>query len=77
MPDAIFSDQKSQFGLIFVGLAMEDVGIFCGHCAQEKSGNPVSPPFHDYVLCFLCSYVHNPKATFNQITHHQGDKMRL
>jgi hypothetical protein len=28
LPDGIFSNQKSQFGEILVGLAMEDVGIF-------------------------------------------------
>jgi hypothetical protein len=28
LPDGIFSDQKSQFGFVFVGLTMEEVGIF-------------------------------------------------
>jgi hypothetical protein len=28
LPDGIFSNQKSQFGLILEGLAIEDVGIF-------------------------------------------------
>jgi hypothetical protein len=28
LPDGIFSNQKSQFGLISEGLVMEDVGIF-------------------------------------------------
>jgi hypothetical protein len=31
LPDDLFSNQKSQFGKIFEGLAMEDVGIFYGH----------------------------------------------
>jgi hypothetical protein len=31
LPDAFFSNQKSKFGLILEGLAMEDVGIFYGH----------------------------------------------
>jgi hypothetical protein len=31
LPDGIFSDQKSQFGLILEVLAMEDVGIFYRH----------------------------------------------
>jgi hypothetical protein len=31
LPDGIFSNQKSQLGLILDGLAMEDVGIFYGH----------------------------------------------
>jgi hypothetical protein len=31
LPDATFSDQKSQFGQIFEGLALEEVGIFYGH----------------------------------------------
>jgi hypothetical protein len=30
LPDGIFSNQKSQFGKILKGLAMEDVGIFYG-----------------------------------------------
>jgi hypothetical protein len=28
LPDGIFSNQKSKFGQILEGLAMEDVGIF-------------------------------------------------
>jgi hypothetical protein len=31
LPDGLFSKQKSQFGKVLEGLAMEDVGIFCGH----------------------------------------------
>jgi hypothetical protein len=31
VPDGIFSNQKSQFGQILEGLAMEDVDIFYGH----------------------------------------------
>jgi hypothetical protein len=31
LPNGIFSKQKSQFGQICEGLAMEDVGIFYGH----------------------------------------------
>jgi hypothetical protein len=31
LPDGIFSNQKSQFGKFFEGLAMEDIGIFYGH----------------------------------------------
>jgi hypothetical protein len=31
LPDGIFSNQKSQFGKILEGLAMEDVVIFHGH----------------------------------------------
>jgi hypothetical protein len=30
LPDGIFSNQKSQFGKILEGLAMEGVGIFYG-----------------------------------------------
>jgi hypothetical protein len=30
LPDGIFSNQKSQFGYILEGLAIEDVGIFYG-----------------------------------------------
>jgi hypothetical protein len=31
LPDGIFSDQKSQFGQILEGLALEDVGICYDH----------------------------------------------
>jgi hypothetical protein len=31
LPDGLFSNQKSKFGGILAGLAMEDVGIFYGH----------------------------------------------
>jgi hypothetical protein len=31
LPDGIFSNQKSQFGQILEGLAMENVSLFCGH----------------------------------------------
>jgi hypothetical protein len=31
LPDGLFSNQKSNFGEILEGLAMEDVGIFYGH----------------------------------------------
>jgi hypothetical protein len=31
LPDGLFSNQKSKFGKILEGLAMEDVGIFYGH----------------------------------------------
>jgi hypothetical protein len=30
LPDGLFSNQKSKFGYIWEGLAMEDVGIFYG-----------------------------------------------
>jgi hypothetical protein len=31
LPDGLFSNQKSQFGLILEGLAMENLGIFYDH----------------------------------------------
>jgi hypothetical protein len=31
LPDGLFSNQKSEFGKICEGLAMEDDGIFYGH----------------------------------------------
>jgi hypothetical protein len=31
LPDSVFSNQKSQFGSILVGIKIEDVGIFYGH----------------------------------------------
>jgi hypothetical protein len=31
LPDGIFSNKKSHFGLILGRLAMKDVGKFCGH----------------------------------------------
>jgi hypothetical protein len=34
LPDGLFSNQKSKFGKILEGFAMEDVGIFYGHLAH-------------------------------------------
>jgi hypothetical protein len=34
LPDGLFSNQKSTFGKILVGCAMEDDGIFYGHSAH-------------------------------------------
>jgi hypothetical protein len=31
LPDGLLSNQKSKFGLILEGFAMQDVGIFYGH----------------------------------------------
>jgi hypothetical protein len=31
LPDGLFSNQKSKFGLILVGLRLENVDIFNGH----------------------------------------------
>jgi hypothetical protein len=31
LPDGLFSNQKSQFGVILVGLAIENLGIFYEH----------------------------------------------
>jgi hypothetical protein len=41
LPDGLFSNQKSKFGQILEGLAMEDVGIFYGHLV------------HFTVFCFI------------------------
>jgi hypothetical protein len=41
LPDGIFSNQKSQFGSIWEGLAIEDVGIFYGHLVQYIRGHLV------------------------------------
>jgi hypothetical protein len=41
LPDGWFSKQKSNFGLILEGLAMEDDGIFYGHLV------------HFTVLCYI------------------------
>jgi hypothetical protein len=37
LPDGLFSNQKSKFGLILEGLAKEDVGIFYGHLVHFRS----------------------------------------
>jgi hypothetical protein len=41
MPDAIFSNQKSQFGYIWETLAMEDGGIFYYHLVYVFCGRLV------------------------------------
>jgi hypothetical protein len=50
LPDGLFSDQKSPFGLIFVGLGMENVGIFYGHFDTFKSIWCILPPFGIFVV---------------------------
>jgi hypothetical protein len=53
LPDGIFSKQKSHFGLIFEGLAVEDVGIFYGHLVFLRPiGRYVSWPFKN-ICCHL------------------------
>jgi hypothetical protein len=37
LPDGLFSNQKSIFGLTLVCLALEDVGIFYGHLVHFKA----------------------------------------
>jgi hypothetical protein len=37
LPDGLFSKQKSHFGLIFEGLAIEDVGIFYTYLVQFQA----------------------------------------
>jgi hypothetical protein len=37
VPDGLFSDQKFQFWFIFIGLGMENLGIFYGHLGTFKS----------------------------------------
>jgi hypothetical protein len=41
LPDGLFSNQKSKFGKILEGLAMEDVGIFYVHLV------------HFTILCYI------------------------
>jgi hypothetical protein len=42
LPDGLFSNQKSKFGQIWEGLAMEDVGVFCRHLVHFR--------FYCYIL---------------------------
>jgi hypothetical protein len=37
LPDGLFSDQKSKFGYISEGLAMEDDGKFHGHLVYSTA----------------------------------------
>jgi hypothetical protein len=41
LPDGIFLYQKYQFGHIFEGIGMENVGIFCGDSEYFMYGNSV------------------------------------
>jgi hypothetical protein len=49
LPDGIFSNQKSQFGLILECLAMEDVGAFYGHSVNSPAFWHILWPF--YLFC--------------------------
>jgi hypothetical protein len=55
LPDGIFSNKKSRFGVILDGLAMEDVGIFCGHLVSFTAIWYILKPFglfYGYLLYF-------------------------
>jgi hypothetical protein len=45
LPDGLFSNQKSQFGLILDGLAMENLGIFCDHLVYFTAIGNILWPF--------------------------------
>jgi hypothetical protein len=45
LPDGLFSDPKSQFWFVYVGLGMENLGIFYGHFGTFKSIWRILPPF--------------------------------
>jgi hypothetical protein len=45
LPDGIFSNQKSKFGSILEGIAMEAVGIFHGHVVYFKAVWYICWPF--------------------------------
>jgi hypothetical protein len=49
LPDGIFSNQKSQFGKVLEGLAMEDVSLFYANLAYFKAICYILKPFG--ILC--------------------------
>jgi hypothetical protein len=50
LPDGLFSDKQSQFWFIFVGLGMENLGIFYGHFGTLKSIWRILPQLVYYVV---------------------------
>jgi hypothetical protein len=50
LPDGIFSYQKSQFGYILEGHAMEDVGIFYGHLVHLTAIWNILWTFNGYLV---------------------------
>jgi hypothetical protein len=55
LPDGLFSDHKSQFWFIFVGLGMENLEIFYGHFGIFKSIRCSLPPFGTF--CGILVYI--------------------
>jgi hypothetical protein len=49
LPDGLFSNQKSQFGKILVGLRLENVDIVCGHLEYFTD----VWDFYDHLLHFV------------------------
>jgi hypothetical protein len=45
LPDGLFSNQKSQFGYILEGLAMENLGIFYDHLVYFTATEHILWPF--------------------------------
>jgi hypothetical protein len=45
LPDGLFSNQKSQFGLILEGLAMDNLGIFYDNLVYFKAVENILWPF--------------------------------
>jgi hypothetical protein len=52
LPDGIFSNQKSRFGQILEGLAMEDVGVFYVHLVYFMAIWYILWPFGIFYACF-------------------------
>jgi hypothetical protein len=56
LPDGIFLNQKSQFGLIFESLAMEGVGKRHGHFVYFTANSYILRPILVYILWSLGTY---------------------
>jgi hypothetical protein len=57
LPDGLFSNQKSQFGLILEGLAIEDVSIFYGIWSILRPFDIFSD-YLVYIVVILCISLH-------------------
>jgi hypothetical protein len=56
LPDGLFSNQKSQFGLILAGLAIENLGVFYDHLVYFTAIGNILLPFG----IFCCNLVYFP-----------------
>jgi hypothetical protein len=69
LPDGLFSNQKSQFGFIFEGLAIDNLGIFYDHLVSFTAIGNILWSFGIFfpVLYFVTRKIRQPWAGFSDM----------